>query len=632
MMRKALFLIFLLAMSCLGVTQGGLPKYATWTAQLRDKDVRAGESTQVLLTSVAKEGWHVYGLEKLKDGPANTDFKIVSGPLEANGDKIQPPAIEKFDKNFNLDVKLHEGKTVFALPVKVSESATGKQTVVLEVRSQACNDNTCAIPVTEQVKVDFVVEAGESRPDRVAAITEIPKQPEGKVIPEPAQKGGGEVKDEFTARVTAAKQSGLPAFLWLAFSAGLVALLTPCVFPMIPITVSFFAKQADKGGSKYAAPVAYCLGIIGHFTAMGLLATILFGPTGIQQLAANAFVNLALTVLFVVLAANLFGLFEISLPSGLVNKFGSQRGNSGVVPALLMGLTFTLTSFTCTVPLVGTLLLSATQGDILYPLLGMLAFSTAFALPFFLLALFPQYLAKLPKSGSWLSTVKVFMGFLELAAAIKFLSNVDLVWNLGWITRPVFLAVWVAIFAVAGFYMIGWLKLGFEEGKAKIGWGRRLVGVGTLAASVYLLGAIEGAPLGTFSAFMPPYPYPGKTSGTKASRLTWNDTFEAAKADSDGKLIFIDFTGVTCTNCRQMEDNVFPDPAVEEELKKMSRAKLYTDRPTDADRANVKLMIDMTKSTTLPNYVVASADGKPLRVFQGSTFDTAAFAKFLKGT
>jgi thiol:disulfide interchange protein DsbD len=629
-MRKALTLILLLVTSCLSLAQGGLPKYAVWTATLADKDARAGESTQILLTVQAKDGWHVYGLKELENGPANTDFKVTKGALEANGDQIQPPAIQKFDKNFKMDVELHEGKSVFALPVKLKADATGKQSATVEVRSQACNDRTCAIPATDEIEIEFTVAPGQARPEKITAVTTVPEQPAGKVIPPPSSKGE-EVKDEFTAKVTAAKQSGLAAFLWLAFSAGLVALLTPCVFPMIPITVSFFAKQADKGGSKYAAPVAYCLGIIGTFTAVGLLATILFGATGIQQLAANAFVNLGLTVLFIVLAANLFGLFEISLPSGLVNKFGSQRGNSGVVPALLMGLTFTLTSFTCTVPLVGTLLLSATQGDLLYPILGMLAFSTAFALPFFLLALFPQYLAKLPKSGSWLATVKVFMGFLELAAALKFLSNVDLVWNLGWITRPVFLAVWVAIFAVAGFYMIGWLKLGFEEGKAKIGWVRRLVGVGTLASAIYLLGAIEGAPLGTFSAFMPPDPYPGKTSGSKAARLSWNDTFEAAKAESDGKLIFIDFTGVTCTNCRQMEDNVFPDPDVEKALKTMSRAKLYTDRPTDADRANVKLMIEMTKSTTLPNYVVASPDGKPIRVFQGSTFDTAAFAKFLKG-
>ncbi len=622
-----------IAVSALGSSAvAQLPSFTKWSGKVSAGDVRAGESTQVLMTAEVEEGWHIYSLTKHKDGPTATSFRIESGPATTNGDPVEPNPEVKLDPNFNLEVGLHGGKATFAVPIQVSADAKGKVTLNLVARSQACNDKTCALPTNHPVKVVFDVAPGEPRPDRIAALTKLPDEYQSK-YPAPKATETKEASDEFGTAVTKAKQSGIGPYLWFAFTAGLLALLTPCVFPMIPITVSYFSKQAEKGANRYAGPAAYSLGIIGTFTLLGLLTTVIFGASGINRLATNPFLNLALAALFVFLALNLFGMFELKLPSGMVNKFGGNQGGSGILPAVLMGLTFTLTSFTCTVPFVGTLLVTAAQGDILYPLLGMLAFSSAFALPFFLLAMFPQFLAKMPKSGGWLGTVKAYMGFLELAAAVKFLSNADLVWMLGLITRPVFLSIWSTILVIAALYLLGWMKLPFDSGTAKIGKLRYGIGTVTFAGSIYLLGAIQGSPLGVMSAFMPPDPYPGRKTGSVVERLSWHDTLDAAKAEAKAgsKLVFMDFTGVTCTNCRQMEQTIFPDPAVEAELAKMARAKLYTDRPIAADEANAKLMVELTKATTLPNYIVADADGKPIRVFQGSTFDAGAFAKFLRG-
>lgn len=628
--RTAALIVSLLLwmLASLGMAQFG--EFTTWSARLEPADVRAGEAAHLMVTGVTEDGWHIYGLKKLENGPTPTSFEIKSGPLKAIGDPLEPKHEIKFDKNFKMDVGVHPGEATFAIPVEVSPDASGKVKVVVAARSQACNDTQCALPTTKEVVLEF--EVGRGEPRRTAANLEPPPgdwhQPAAASATE-----GGATDDQFGAAVTKAKQAGVWQYLWFAFTAGLLALLTPCVFPMIPITVSYFSKQAEKGASRYVGPFAYSTGIVGTFTLVGLAATLLFGASGINRLATNPFLNLALALLFVFLALNLFGLYEIKLPAGLVNRFGGNRGGNGIVPAILMGLTFSLTSFTCTVPFVGTILVTAASGDVFYPLIGMLAFSSAFAMPFFLLALFPSWLAKMPKSGGWLGTVKAYMGFLELAAAVKFLSNADLVWMLGWITRPVFLSIWSTLAVIAGLYLLGWVKLPFDHGEAKIGKVRYGVGALTLGCSIYLLGAIQGAPMGVMSAFLPPDPYPGQKSGMRAERLSWHETLDSAKTEAaaEGKLVFLDFTGVTCTNCRQMEDLVFPDPAVEKELLKFARAKLYTDRPTPADEANAKLMVELTKSTTLPVYVVADATGKPLRVFQGSTFDASAFAKFLRG-
>jgi thiol:disulfide interchange protein DsbD len=377
--------------------------------------------------------------------------------------------------------------------------------------------------------------------------------------------------------------------------------------------------------------LAYALGIMLTFTGIGLGVSLVFGATGVQQLAANVWVNLGLAALFIALALNLFGVYEIGVPSSWINKLNNKGGKAqGLVGPILMGLAFSLTSFTCTVPFAGTVLASAATGDVFYPALGMLAFSFAFALPFFLLAMFPQYLAKLPKSGTWLVSVKAYMGFLELAFAFKFLSNVDLVFGWGLLTREAFLAVWVAILTLASVYLLGWMKLP-HDGDTKIGWPRFAFGLVNFGVAAYLLGAIQGAPMGPVSAFLPPVPYPGREG--KASDLAWHKSLEPAQAEAtaEGKLVFLDFTGVTCANCRVMEQEFFPLPEIRTELENFARAKLFTDRNTPADNANAALREELTRTSTNPVYVIMTPEKKVLRVYQGLAPNPRDFVTFLRG-
>jgi thiol:disulfide interchange protein len=298
-----------------------------------------------------------------------------------------------------------------------------------------------------------------------------------------------------------------------------------------------------------------------------------------------------------------------------------------------MGLTFSLTSFTCTVPVVGTLLLAASKGNYLYPALGMLAFSTAFSLPFFFLALFPQAISKLPRSGAWMATLKAFMGFFELAFALKFLSNIDLVLNWGWITREVFLAVWATIAVVGALYLLGWIRLGTEEGKTPIGFLRRGFGVATLAAAMLCLAGIQGFSLGSMDSFVPPNPYPGRAAATGSQAIPWVHDYKQAlaQAKAQNKLMFINFTGVTCTNCRLMEKTVLPKPDVLKEMGDMIPVELYTDRGTPDDNFNKELEQKLANTVSLPVYIVVTPNEKPLKKFEGAG-SVSAFVAFLKSS
>jgi thiol:disulfide interchange protein DsbD len=440
-----------------------------------------------------------------------------------------------------------------------------------------------------------------------------------------------------TAPAQANKPEDMPlgSYLLFCFLGGLGALLFPCVFPMIPVTVSFFSKRkvGEETKPNIGGAVAYCLGIISTFTGLGLLVTVLFGATGIQDLATNAWVNAAMFLVFVALALSLFGVFEIAIPSKFVNQVNRKSKMGGWIGPVLMGLTFTLTSFTCTVPVVGALLISAANGDIWRPLIGMLVFSTTFAIPFFLLALFPSFLSKLPRAGVWMNTVKVFMGFFELAFAVKFLSNIDVVYQWGLITKPVALGIWFALAAMGAAYLLGWFRLAGESDSAKIGWLRRGFGVATLVAGVLCLAAMEGFSLGKIGSLLPPDPYPYRDKAMrKEGLLAWNDSYEEAfnLAKSKGRPVFLNFTGYTCTNCRDMEQNVFPRDDVRKELEDMVLLELYTDGKEPIHKANQQLQQKLTGSVTLPVYVVLKPNGDVVSLFPGSTDNVEEFIKFLR--
>lgn len=618
---KRLLLLILAATLAAVAAFGQAPKIepkAEFSGSLAPADARAGEGAQIVLTIQMKEGWHIYA-PSITGEFIELDAKVVDTPgFQSEGALAEPRLRIKYDRGFQQDVVAMEGTAAFGLPVKIANDAPKEGKIRLSVTYQACDARNCDPPKTITVEVPYKLADGEARGERLAAITNVPAQPAGYVDPgpqEPTKQASDTAKDATREQIENARSQGLGPFLLLAFLAGIAALATPCVWPMIPITVSFFSKRKD--GTALPGAAAYCLGIIGTFTALGVGVSLIFGASGVQMLAANVWVNLFLAALFVVLALNLFGVYEIQLPAGLVNKMSAKGRQGGLLGPVFMGLAFSLTSFTCTVPFAGTVLASASQGDWLYPALGMMAFSTAFAIPFFLLALFPQWLNSMPKSGGWLVAVKAYMGFLELAAALKFLSNVDLTLGWGLLTREVFLAVWFGIFAIAAFYLMGALKLPHDSGDEKLGWGRRIFGVVNMGVAAYLLLAIQGQSMGQMTAFLPPHPYPGKAALTGG--IAWKHTVEEGQqaARSSGKLIFINFTGVTCSNCRVMEGEVFPQQDVRREIEKFVPVELYTDRPTPEDAANAKLRDTLTQVATNPVYVVATPDLKVIKILQG---------------
>ena len=601
---RTFLLLFTLALAAFAAADGEI----TWSAKLDRDDVRAGEVAKIVVTATIKDGWHTYSIVPVPEGPFPTTIQPPKADWIESAGRVseQAPVMEE-DPNFGKTVGLFNNSAEFFVPIKVKTGVSGAQKLPVSLRFMTCNDTNCLPPKTIEVPLEATIATGDTRAEFANF------QDEGGSATPPTGTTTAGPTDEASMQIKKAQDAGILPFILFAFGMGLLSLLTPCVFPMIPITVSFFSKQkTEEGKMNFAGPVAYCLGIIGTFTGLGVL----MGSTGLNKVATNVWVNLGLATLFVVLAASLFGVFEIRLPSWLVNKANSKSRAGGLVGPLVMGLTFTLTSFTCTVPFVGTLLATTAQNGPMLSIIGMLAYSTAFALPFFLLALFPGYLNRLPKSGSWLVTVKAFMGFLELMAALKFFSNVDLYFKAGFLTQPVFLAMWACLAVVGGMYLLGWLRLP-HDGEVKPGWFRRGLGVATVALGFIFLRGIEGGWLGDLAAFLPPDPYPGKAAKGQ-ERFAWESDYQAAlaKAKATGKNVFIDFTGIYCTNCRLIEKNVFPQPEVEKVLDRFVLARLYTDVGTAETDANQKLQLQMSSVTTLPLYVVVSPDGKVLKVHQ----------------
>jgi thiol:disulfide interchange protein len=421
---------------------------------------------------------------------------------------------------------------------------------------------------------------------------------------------------------------------------GALSLLTPCVFPMIPITVSYFTNHAAADRRRAVKnALVYGIGIILTFTALGMILALAVGAGGVNLFAANPWVNLLITAIFLGFAMNLFGAYQIQVPSRVLTKLDkatNRAGGSEVIGTLLMGFTFTLTSFTCTAPFVGTLLVMAAQGRWQWPLMGMLAFSFVFALPFFFLAWMPQYLARLPKSGGWLNSVKVVMGFLEVAAAMKFLSNADLVWRWNIFTREVCLAVWVAIGVLTTLYLLGQFKLTHDSPVERLGALRLTWTMLCLAMTFYLLTGLSGRQLGEIESFLPPETAKGSqmngTSHDATGELSWllNDYEGAlAKAKQEQKRVFIDFTGYTCTNCRWMEANMLSRPEVQKGLERFVRVRLYTDGAGKIFEDQQKMQQKMFGTVALPYYAVVDANGNSRATFPGLTRNAADFISFL---
>ena len=522
--------------------------------------------------------WHVYSQFTPADGPLPAEFKFedAKGNYELVGKTKESPYKKQYNDVFEVDEYYFEHKVIFTQKVKIlnAKLTSIKAKIDYQVCKQAC--------INDKMQFTFAIPAPQNAAQTVTDIdtTAVTQTPIDTTA----------IKTEVKTAVETPKEEedkGLLTIFFLAFLGGLAALLTPCVFPMIPMTVSFFTKQSKNPGQGKRNAIFYGISIIAIYVVLGLAITGIFGADALNALSTNPWFNVFFFLLLAVFAASFLGAFEIMLPNSWANKVDKQADRGGIVGILFMALALAIVSFSCTGPIVGTLLVeSASKGGIA-PIIGMLGFSTALALPFMLFAMFPSWLHSLPKSGGWLNTVKVSLGFLELALAFKFLSNADLVLQLHLLEREVFLAVWIAIFGAWALYLLGKITTPHDSPLTHISVGRLSLGLLVLAFTIYMIPGLFGAPLKLISAFPPPQTYSESPTGffgnnTVSSNedlpngaevgphgLTVFTDYDKgmAYAKTVSKPIMLDFTGYACVNCRKMENNVWSDEKVLKVLK-----------------------------------------------------------------
>jgi len=606
-LRPALLLLCVL--SAFGQTQ----QHAAWTLTPEPPSAPPGSTTRIRAAVHIDAGWHLYSASSTVGLPLH--FEVAPESLRR---VLQQPPKRAFDAVQGAETETYEGDTAFLLDVKLrTDAPAGPEDLAINIRYQTCNDKSC-VPGKFPGKVTLTVDPSAPMP----SVTML-----GFAEAKPPAAGS-------PATAPSTDAQGWPAFLLLAFGAGLACIFTPCVFPMIPITMSYFLNQPSgekRGGVSQA--VVFCLGIIVLFSGMGLLVTAVLGPVGVKQLGSNPWVNGFISALFIAFGLSLLGAFEITIPSSVLTKLNQSSSTGGFVGTLLMGLTFALSSFACVGPFVGTLLAASVSAGAARPVVGMVVFATGLALPFFLLALFPSYLKKLPRSGGWLARVKVVMGFVIIAAALKYLSSLDQVLQWGFLTRERFLAAWIVLFGMAGLYLLGFVRLEGVKADENMGLGRLLTGMAFLIFAVSLWPGMSGGKLGLFDAYVPAAEESAQ-AGSSGDGLVWiKDRYQDALAQArrEHKLVLIDFTGYACANCHWMRANILSRPEIAAVLKNFVLLELYTDDDSATDNANLKLETDKFGTFSNPFYVILDPDEKLIDKWDGRTTDAAAYLAWLQG-
>ena len=612
-MKRIMTVATLMLVSILAMAQMQTPVHFS----VSQKQVSPSE-VDVIFTGKIDKGWHVYSTGLPDDGPISATLTSeTSEGAKAEGKlKAQGKEISQFDNLFGMKLRYFENSVTFVQRYKLTAE---KYHIKGFLEYGACNDQSCLPPT--QVEFDYT---GTGKPEQAAAKEK--KSEDEKVkedenvndnanpvanVDDKAKEDSLNLNDNLNPESLSLKPAVDSTALWtpvidelqefngnpdqnrslfyiflMGFLGGLLALFTPCVWPIIPMTVSFFLKRSKDDKRKgIRDAITYGISIIVIYLALGLLITALFGASSLNALATNAVFNIFFFLLLVVFALSFFGWFEIRLPSKWSNAVDSKAGNtSGLLSIFLMAFTLTLVSFSCTGPIIGFLLVEvSTQGSILGPALGMFGFALALALPFTLFALFPTWLKQAPKSGSWMNTIKVVLGFIELAFALKFFSVADLAYGWRLLDREVFLSLWIVIFGLMGAYLLGWLRFQSDEplpvAMSETGepCGEKakpvvciMLGMCSLAFALYMVPGLWGAPCKAVSAFAPPMSTQDfnlyKASEVRAQYTDYEQGMAAAKAQ--GKPVLIDFTGFGCVNCRKMEAAVWTDPTVAEKLTK----------------------------------------------------------------
>ncbi|WP_412069147.1 cytochrome c biogenesis protein CcdA [Rubrivirga sp. IMCC43871] len=631
---------------------GGAPppdpdELVVWTGPSDPIALTPGEAASVRLGVTIADGWHVYALDSPTGLPLRVEAALPAG-VRVDGLRQSPP-IDAIDQALGEPVRWFEGEASVELAVLASGAVgAGEHRASVDVTFGVCDDQICLPPRTRTLPLQLAVATpAPAPPSTEGPLAEAPLA-EGPVPADTTEADLALVPvdisdddDSATAAVAAppvrgGAGEGLAGFLLLAVGAGLAALLTPCVFPLVPLTVGAFSHGAGSRGGAVGRALGFGLAVVAVFTALGAAASVALGAAGAQQVAANPWVNLALGAAFVVFALSLLGLVELRLPARWATAVdGASRKRTGVMGTLLAALALAVVSFSCTAPFVGGLLATAAgsgaPGGWARPLLGMAAFSAAFATPFVVLAAAPGLAARLPRSGGWMATVKGTLGFVELAAALKFLSNADLVWGVGVLTRPVVVALTMAVALLAVGFLLGRLRVGPDAPPASIGAGRLLGATVALAAVLVLAPGLGGAAVPLADAFLPPRTAPADGPAADGELAWHTDDLDAARAEAAATdtPLFVDFTGYTCTNCRAMEASVFPAPEVAPLLAdEMVRAKLFTDgRPLGPAFQEIQQML--TGTVAMPTYAVLSPSGEVVGVWSGMA-TPEDFAAFLR--
>jgi thiol:disulfide interchange protein DsbD len=618
-MKPAIFGLFLFACGLFGQLAQG-DRHVTWKLSVEPPAAPAGGKVLVRMAGHIDNGWHLYSMSTPAAIP--TKIQLAPSPAVARFRALEPQPKRAFDANFNSDTETYDGDVAFLLELDLKKDApAGAAELSFSARYQTCNDKSCVPSKWTGAATLTVDPAAAPSAVVIPAGYSEPRAP----APEPSST---------QASTPAAPAEGLLAFLAVAFGFGLASIFTPCVFPMIPITMSYFLNR-ESGGRRESIVQAlvFCLGIVVLFSGLGLATTAILGPFGIVTLGSNPWVNAFISALFIAFGLSLLGAFEITIPSVILTRLHHSSNQGGFLGSLLMGLTFSLASFACVGPFVGTLLAAWVAGGKTRPLIGMVTFATGLALPFFLLAVFPSYLKRLPRSGGWMARVKVVMGFVILAASLKYLSSLDQVLQLGWITRERFLAAWMVLFAMAGLYLLGFLRLEGIKPDDHLGLGRLLSGIAFLIFAISLLPGMFGGQLGDLDAYVPlgtPSAGVGASSGDSA--LVWmkNQYREALnRARREGKLVLVNFTGYACTNCHWMRANMFTRPEIAAALKDFVLVELYTDGTDAESEANQKVQLAKFHTVAIPYYAIVDPDEKVLATFPGSTPDAAEYLAFL---